>query len=454
MTDLSFDGSAACESVSPDFGWLSRRLSGTLLSRIHSGRLTIITPSGMRITAGHDDGGPHGILVLRRWRTLRRLVFQGDISFAEAFIDGDWDSPDLPALVELAGRNLPTLSDAFDANWYHRLRNRVLHRLNANTRRGSKRNIQHHYDLGNSFYRTWLDSGMSYSSALFTTAKQTLEQAQTAKQQRAIALMQVTGGERVLEIGCGWGGLAEQLVRSAGCHVIGVTLSPAQLEYASARQLGAQADLRLQDYRDVGGMFNRIVSIEMMEAVGESYWPSYFSTLHDRLRPGGLAVLQAITIDEAHFEGYRRCTDFIQHYIFPGGMLPTVSEIRRQTEQAGLRLRSMEPFGASYARTLAEWRRRFHGAWPEIERQGFDTRFRRMWDYYLAYCEGGFRAGTINVGLCVLAKAGVGVWVRSGIPPGCRPGPADRPRARTGCGCVRQLLAEYESKALRSGTRL
>jgi cyclopropane-fatty-acyl-phospholipid synthase len=289
MTDLSFDGSAACESVSPDFGWLSRRLSGTLLSRIHSGRLTIITPSGMRITAGHDDGGPHGILVLRRWRTLRRLVFQGDISFAEAFIDGDWDSPDLPALVELAGRNLPTLSDAFDANWYHRLRNRVLHRLNANTRRGSKRNIQHHYDLGNSFYRTWLDSGMSYSSALFTTAKQTLEQAQTAKQQRAIALMQVAGGERVLEIGCGWGGLAEQLVRSAGCHVIGVTLSPAQLEYASARQLGAQADLRLQDYRDVGGMFNRIVSIEMMEAVGESYWPSYFSTLHDRRRAVGAA---------------------------------------------------------------------------------------------------------------------------------------------------------------------
>ena len=344
--------------------------------------------------------------MLRRWRTLRRLLLQGDIAFAEAYLDGDWDSPDLPALIELAGRNIPTLRDAFDANWFHRLRNRILHRLNANTRRGSKRNIRHHYDLGNDFYAAWLDSGMSYSSALFTADDQTLEDAQSEKQRRVIALLDVRGGEAVLEIGCGWGGLAEQLIRAAGCTVTGVTLSAAQLEYATERLTGPDtpADLRLQDYRDVGGEFDRIVSIEMMEAVGEAYWPSYFSALHDRLKPGGLAVVQAITIGEDHFEGYRRCTDFIQHYIFPGGMLPTITEIRRQTERAGLILRSMETFGASYARTLAEWRRRFLAAWPEIERQGFDARFRRMWDYYLAYCEGGFRAGTINVGLYVLAK--------------------------------------------------
>ncbi|HBK07011.1 MAG TPA: SAM-dependent methyltransferase [Acetobacteraceae bacterium] len=398
MSDVSIEVSLP---VAPDLGWLARRLSRTLFSRVHTGRFTIVTPSGMRLS--HEGKpGPEGVLVLRRWRTLRRLLFQGDIAFAEAFMDGDWDSPDLPALIELAGSNMPTLSDAFDANWFHRLRNRWLHRLNANTKRGSKRNIRHHYDLGNAFYRTWLDAGMSYSSAIFASRDQSLEDAQLAKQQRAIALMETQPGQTVLEIGCGWGGLAEQLVRSAGCSVTGVTLSPAQLAYATER-LG-DADLRLQDYRDVSGQFDRIVSIEMMEAVGEAYWPSYFATLRDRLKPGGLAVIQAITISEAQFEGYRRCTDFIQQYIFPGGMLPTITEIRRQADRAGMKLRSIETFGSSYAWTLAEWRKRFHAAWPRIERMGFDTRFRRMWDYYLAYCEGGFRAGTINVGLYVMEK--------------------------------------------------
>jgi cyclopropane-fatty-acyl-phospholipid synthase len=307
-------------------------------------------------------------------------------------------------LIELAGRNLPSLTTTIESNWLRRLRNRVFHRLNANTRRGSRRNIRHHYDLGNAFYQRWLDPGMTYSSALFTAPDQTLEDAQTAKQQRAITLLEVNGGETVLEIGCGWGGLAERLVQMAGCRVRGVTLSPAQLDYATTRLGSAPAELLLQDYRDISGEFDRIVSIEMMEAVGEAYWPSYFAALHDRLKPGGLAVLQAITIREDQFEGYRRSTDFIQHYIFPGGMLPTITEIKRQTERAGMLLRSIETFGASYACTLAEWRKRFHAAWPEIERQGFDKKFRRMWDYYLAYCEGGFRAGTIDVGLYVLAR--------------------------------------------------
>lgn len=398
MSDLSVPSGLAA----PAPGWLARKLARSLLSRVRTGRLTIITPAGTRLAFGRDDG-PQGVLVLRRWRTLRRLLTAGDIGFAEAFIDGDWDSPDLPALIELAGRNLPTLNTTIEPTAFRRVRNRIGHWLNANTRRGSRRNIQRHYDLGNEFYRAWLDDGMSYSSALFAVPDQTLEDAQAAKQARAIALMQVGGGEQVLEIGCGWGGLAERLL-DAGCGVTGVTLSPAQLEYAANRLGQARAEVRLQDYRDVRGLFDRIVSIEMMEAVGEAYWPAYFSTLHDRLKPGGLAVLQAITIREDLFDGYRRCTDFIQHYIFPGGMLPTVPEIRRQAERAGLLTRSIETFGASYARTLAEWRRRFHAAWPEIERQGFDARFRRMWDYYLAYCEGGFRAGTIDVGLYVLAK--------------------------------------------------
>ncbi len=407
MSDSPIDVCLSPDAAGSEPGWLAARCARVLFSRIHTGRLTIVTPSGLRLSHGSGNG-PEGVLVLRNWRMPRKLLLQGDIAAAESFIDGDWDSPDLPALVELAGLNMPTLSDTFAANCLQRLRNRIQHRLNANTRRGSRRNIRHHYDLGNAFYRTWLDSGMSYSSALFASPDQTLEEAQLTKQQRAIQLMETRPGQQVLEIGCGWGGLAEQLVRAADCRVTGVTLSPAQLDYARDRlsepALRTGTDLRLQDYRDVPGQFDRIVSIEMMEAVGESYWPSYFATLRDRLRPGGLAVVQAITIAEDKFNGYRRCTDFIQHYIFPGGMLPTIGEIRRQTEKAGMKLRSMETFGDSYARTLAEWRKRFHTAWPEIERLGFDTRFRRMWDYYLAYCEGGFRAGTIDVGLYVLAK--------------------------------------------------
>ena len=398
MSDVSIDVSLP---AAPGTGWLARRLARALFSRVHTGRFTIVTPSGLRLS--HEGTpGPEGVLVLRRWRTLRRLLFHGDIAAAEAYMDGDWDSPDLPALIELAGINMPTLSDAFDANWFQRLRNRWMHRLNANTRRGSKRNIQHHYDLGNAFYRTWLDAGMSYSSAIYASRDQSLEDAQLAKQRRAIGLLQTRPGQTVLEIGCGWGGLAEQLVRTAGCSVTGVTLSSEQLAYARDRL--PEADLRLQDYRDVSGQFDRIVSIEMMEAVGESYWPSYFATLRNRLKPGGLAVIQAITIDEAQFEGYRRCTDFIQQYIFPGGMLPTIAEIRRQADRAGLKLGSIETFGTSYAWTLAEWRKRFHAAWPDIERMGFDQRFRLMWDYYLAYCEGGFRAGTIDVGLYAMER--------------------------------------------------
>ncbi len=406
-TDGSFPLTAAFPDLGPNLGPLSRWLSRMVLSRIHIGRLTMVSPSGMRLSHGTDDRA-EGVLILRRWRALRRLLFQGDIAAAEAFIDGDWDSPDLAALIELAGLNMPTLSETFDANWLQRLRNRIKHRLNANTRRGSRRNIKHHYDLGNEFYSTWLDRGMSYSSAIYSGPDQTLEDAQAAKQRRIIELIEAKRGQQVLEIGCGWGGLAEQLVQAVGCDVTGVTLSPAQLEYAIARQSetirSGNAILRLEDYRDVQGVFDRVVSIEMMEAVGEAYWPTYFETLRDRLKPGGLAVVQAITIAEDKFEGYRRCTDFIQHYIFPGGMLPTITEIRRQAEMVGLDLRSTETFGGSYARTLAEWRKRFHAAWPEIASLGFDARFRRMWDYYLAYCEGGFRAGTINVGLYVLAK--------------------------------------------------
>ena len=397
MSDRSIDTTLRCPDVAPRQNWFA----GTLLSAVRRGRLTLVTPSGTRLTHTPIAPGPEATMVLHRWRTLRRLLAGGDVAGGEAYMDGDWSSPDLPSLIELVACNTD-LIQAIGGRWFARLLNRVRHRMNANTKRGSKRNIVRHYDLGNEFYAAWLDPGMTYSSALYRTGSQILEDAQTAKQDRIIDLLAMNGGERVLEIGCGWGGLAQRLIQRSACHVTGVTLSPAQLAFASGRV--ATADLRLQDYRDTTGTFDRIVSIEMLEAVGESWWPSYFTTLRDRLRPGGTAVLQAITIAEDRFDEYRTCADFIQRYIFPGGMLPSIAEMRRQIAAAGLELRSFETFGDSYARTLAEWRHRFLAAWPAIAKQGFDLRFKRMWDYYLSYCEAGFRSAATDVGLYVVAR--------------------------------------------------
>ena len=400
MTDLSFDTTLAVPHVAPRQSWWAN----ALLSSVRCGRLTLVTPSGVRLTHTPSAPGPEGVMVLHRWRTLKRLLTGGDVAGAEAYIDGDWSSPDLPALIELVARNA-ALVQTIGGSWFARMLNRLHHRMNANTRRGSKRNIMRHYDLGNAFYAAWLDEGMSYSSALYETGAERLEDAQTAKQDRAIDLLALAGGERVLEIGCGWGGLAARLLARGAGPVTGLTLSPAQLAYARDRLAGAgPADIRLQDYRDTDGTFDRIVSIEMVEAVGEAWWPSYFATLRDRLRPGGIAVLQAITIAEERFADYRTCVDFIQRYIFPGGMLPSASALRRQIVEAGLELRSVQTFGSSYARTLAEWRRRFHAAWPDIERLGFDERFKRIWDYYLSYCEAGFRSEATDVGLYVLIR--------------------------------------------------
>jgi cyclopropane-fatty-acyl-phospholipid synthase len=400
MADLSFDTALSSGLVAPKQSWWAN----ALLSSVRCGRLTLVTPSGVRLTHTPTAPGPEGTMVLHRWRTLSRLLAGGDVAGGEAYMDGDWSSPDLPSLIELVARNA-ALVQTIGGSKIARLLNRLHHRMNANTRRGSKRNIVRHYDLGNEFYAAWLDPGMTYSSALYKNGSETLEDAQTAKQDRAIDLMALNGGERVLEIGCGWGGLAERLIHRSACHVTGLTLSPAQRAFATDRlkETGA-TDLRLQDYRDTAGTFDRIVSIEMLEAVGESWWPAYFGTLRDRLRPGGTAVLQAITIAEDRFEEYRTCVDFIQRYIFPGGMLPSKTEMRRQIEAAGLELRSVETFGDSYARTLAEWRRRFLHAWPEIAKQGFDLRFKRMWDYYLSYCEAGFRSAATDVGLYVVVR--------------------------------------------------
>jgi cyclopropane-fatty-acyl-phospholipid synthase len=398
--------SSVIASAPPSFApgaLIGRFVLAKVLSRMALGRLIVRLPSGDEIEGQGPAPGPEALLVLHNWKPLRQLLLGGDIGFAEAFMDGHWSSPDLPALIELAALNQDAFGDAVTGSAALRVLSRLRHGRHANTRRGSRRNIVSHYDLGNEFYAAWLDEGMTYSSGIFQSEGQSLEASQTAKQDRIIELLDLRGGESVLEIGCGWGGLAQRLVEEKGSTVTGLTLSPAQLEYARERLAGhadaGRADLRLQDYRDVDGRYDRVVSIEMLEAVGEAYWHVYFRRLGECLKPGGAAVLQVISIAEKKFEAYLQTPDFIQLYIFPGGMLPTVTIMREQIARAGLVLEGFETFGLSYAQTLAEWRRRFHAAWPRLRQGGLDEMFGRKWDYYLAYCEAGFRAGAIDVGL-------------------------------------------------------
>lgn len=376
-----------------------------LLSCLESGRITVCTPDGLVLDHQSGRPGPEAVLVLHRWRALRRLLAGGDVAFAEAYMDGEWSSPDLPALLELAAANIAAIDTRIAGFLPVRMFNRLTHALRANSRRGSRRNISFHYDLGNDFYRFWLDPGMTYSSAFYTGVNQTLEEAQDNKIDRIVDLLSARPGHDILEIGCGWGTLAARLAK-AGANVKGITLSSEQLVHARQvsvqEQLSDRVRIELEDYRDCSGSFDRIVSIEMLEAVGEAYWPAYFGKLRQLLKDDGKAVLQVITIDDNRFEGYRKGADFIQRYIFPGGMLPTKALVADHARAAGLSLVSSEFFGLSYARTLAEWRQRFRRNWSAICALGFDERFLRLWIYYLCYCEAGFRAGTIDVGLFVL----------------------------------------------------
>ena len=398
----------ATERIStPTRGWDPRvRILARLLEGLRYGSLSVTLPSGQKFVRAGGEPGPEASVVVHRWRALGRLFVGGDIGFAKAWIDGDCSSLDLTALIRLAARNLHGFGAAAKGSFFSRVAFRLRHLLNANTKRGSARNIVAHYDLGNDFFRLWLDEAMVYSSALWDGSTPTLEAAQLRKIERVLDLLDVRGGERILEIGCGWGTLAVRLAEAGAAHITALTLSPAQLDFssrlASARGSGSQVDFRLQDYRDVDGRFDRVVSIEMAEAVGEAWWPAYFGKIARCLEPGGRAVLQVITVAEEHFDDYRRTVDFIQRYIFPGGCLPSKTVLRLQFERAGLRLVSHELFGLSYARTLAEWRRRFHARWPEIAALGFDDRFFRLWDFYLGYCAAGFLEGVSDVGLyCV-----------------------------------------------------
>jgi cyclopropane-fatty-acyl-phospholipid synthase len=382
-------------------GWLI----GRILRHLESGQVSVVLPSGETIEHKGSRPGPEATLLIHNMRAFRRILTGGDVGFAEGYIAGDWSTPDLVSVITVAAENVAHLQRTAEGFWPVRVFNRLRHALRRNSRRGSRRNIAFHYDLGNEFYRLWLDESMTYSSARAILPGQTLEDAQKEKLDRIGDLLEVREGARVLEIGCGWGALAE-LLTGRGAHVTGVTLSCEQLNFAKARleaaRLADRVDLRLQDYRDVPETFDRIVSIEMLEAVGEAYWPVYFKKVRTCLEAGGTAVLQVITMREDCYEPYRRGTDFIQKYVFPGGMLPTRRIMEEQIARAGLSLAMVENFREGYAATVAEWRRRFDVAWPDIARLGFDPAFRRIWDYYLSYCEAGFRAGTIDVGLYVL----------------------------------------------------
>ena len=384
--------------------WLFRLASG-----IRTGTLTLTLPNGEMKTFTGTVPGPAADFVIHSWRAVRRLFTGGDIGFAEGYIDADWSTSDLNELLELIARNAEAIEFKVEGTRFRRIIDRVYHMLRANTRRGSRRNIQAHYDLGNAFYREWLDPTMTYSSGIYDCPNDPLERAQLRKYRRMAEMIGAKPGQHILEIGCGWGGFSAYLAEKHGCRVTGITLSNAQHDFATeqiARKgLGGRVDIRIEDYRDVAGKYDGIASIEMFEAVGENNWPHFFAGLRNRLADHGRAALQVITIHENRFDSYRIKADFIQRYVFPGGMLPSVEAFRENARQSGLDLKDAFFFGQSYAQTLGEWQCRFTGAWPEIRRHGFDERFRRLWEYYLAYCRAGFRSGAIDVGQFVLQKA-------------------------------------------------
>jgi len=375
--------------------WLYRMLSG-----LRAGRLELTTPDG-RVLAFGDKPGPHATLKIANWQVCSDILSRGDIGLAEAWIAGRADSEDLTQLLLLAAVNEQAVEQAIHGRWWSTLAYRLRHWLRPNTRAGSRKNIHAHYDLGNEFYKLWLDPTMTYSSALFEGEPScSLAEAQSAKYSRILRELGAKSGAHILEIGCGWGGFAEHAAR-AGCRVTGITISAAQLEFARARiaraGLAGQVDLQLRDYRDLEGRYDHVVSIEMFEAVGERYWPDYFAALRGCLRPGGRALVQSITIAEEKFERYRNGTDFIQQYIFPGGMLPSKTVFAAQAAHQRLAVTGLHAFGSDYAETLAHWHRAFVRADGEVRRLGFDEAFMRTWRFYLAYCEAGFRAGATDV---------------------------------------------------------
>lgn len=374
----------------------------TMLSHIKYGKLKLKLPDGCTHEFTGSEKGPTADMVLLNDNAIIRILGHGKMGFCEAFMVGEIDSDSLTNLIELAVLHDSYLEEQIKLGTLQKLWLKFQHWRNRNNQSGSKRNISYHYDLGNQFYSRWLDSTMTYSSAVFQSDTDTLEDAQNRKYQKLAELADIQPGERVLEIGCGWGGFAEYAAKEYGAHVTGITISKEQYDFTKNRLrtagLDHMTDIVMQDYRKLNQRFDKIVSIEMFEAVGEKYWPVYFKTIANCLKDGGKAALQVITIDHKAFLEYRTQPDFIQKYIFPGGMLPSIKALDDPLKTAGLSLHFYQGYGQDYARTLAEWKVRFHQAWPELATiTKFDERFKRMWELYFSYCEGGFKAGMIDV---------------------------------------------------------
>lgn len=390
---------------------LPRRFNNvlSLLQGLEHGKLTIELPDKRVFKIEGKDSGPTANIKILNSDFFARLVREGENGFCESYLDGWWNTPDLIALLDvlllngdLFGSNLP---GANVVRYYERLR----HWLRSNSRAQARRNIAHHYDLGNDFYTKWLDETMTYSSALFETGKETLSEAQMNKYKLICDNLSLQPSDQVLEIGCGWGGFAEYAIKNYGVNVTGLTISKEQLEYSKKRSfeagLGDRANFVMRDYRDERGIYDAIASIEMFEAVGEKYWPSYFNTVRDRLNPQGKAALQIITIGDDFFPHYRKNVDFIQKYIFPGGMLPSQIALKEQIEKAGLTSIKMDNFGQSYSQTLRIWHKQFNSVWTDIAPLGFDERFKRMWNFYFASCAAFFLSRTGDVAQLTLKKA-------------------------------------------------
>jgi cyclopropane-fatty-acyl-phospholipid synthase len=378
-------------------------------SKLRHGTLDVTLPDGRQIRLGGAEPGPSAAMTLYNYGFATRLLNGGDIGIAEAYLRGEWDTPDLTQFLYLFCVNQELIQAMLGDNPVMRFVQIVRHWFNRNTPRQARRNIYAHYDIGNAFYSAWLDPSMTYSSALFEDQNNDLTAAQHNKFRRLAEAVNLQPGQKLLEIGCGWGGFAEFAAKTYDVNVVGLTISKEQRDFARKRiqdaGLSDKVEIRFQDYRDERGQYDRIVSIEMIEAVGEQFWPQYFSQIRDRLLPGGLAGIQAITIQDKFFQTYRREVDFIQRYIFPGGMLPSPSVLKSMGERFGVPVIRERIFGQDYAKTLATWRNNFRAAWPNLKPLGFDDRFKRLWEYYLAYCEAGFLSGNIDVRQVILAKS-------------------------------------------------
>lgn len=413
LFNLSIPGELALDAagrIGATFSDLPRqvRLALGLGSHLKRGSLQVRLPDGRHVELGGGEPGPAATMAVSSYRFASRLITRGDIGMAEGYLAGEWDSPDLTQFLHLFCVNYELVQHAFTGSPLLRNVQMLRHWLHRNTRRQVRRNIHAHYDLGNAFFSAWLDPGMTYSSALFDPGMTDLSAAQQNKYRRLAEAIDLRPGHRLLEIGCGWGGFAEHAARHHGARVVALTISKEQHEFARKRiyeaGLSGTVDIRLQDYREERGQYDRIASIEMIEAVGERFWPRYFAQLHDRLAPGGLAGIQAITIQDRFFAAYRREVDFVQRYIFPGGMLPSPATLRSLGKAFNLPIIGERVFGHDYERTLAIWRDNFRAAWPRLTSLGFDERFRRLWEYYLSYCEAGFRSGNIDVRQLVFAR--------------------------------------------------